>query len=67
MKAITLRLEEDLAERIEVASEVRHQTVSDFIRTSLQQRMQELEDDREFQRQLAESLERTRRMFTRDD
>lgn len=66
-KAITLRLEADLAEMIEKASEIQHQTVSDFIRSSLRQRMEELEDDEEFQKRLEESLERTRRLFRRGD
>ena len=66
-KAITLRLEPDLAEMIEKASEIQHQTVSDFIRSSLRQRMEELEDDEEFQKRLEESQERTRRLFRRGD
>ena len=62
-KNVLLRLEPELAERLEMVAEVEGRTVSDVAREAIHQLVEERRRDRVFQRRVKENVARYQRLL----
>jgi predicted DNA-binding protein len=62
-KAMTLRLPTDQAETLEAIARANGSTVADEVRTAIQERIDALRHDQEFQARLRDQLERNKEIL----
>ena len=62
-KSVLLRLEPELAERLEMVAEVEGRTVSDVAREAIQRLVEERRRDRVFQRRVKENVARYQQLL----
>jgi predicted transcriptional regulator len=65
MKAMTLRLEEDLARELEAVARVEEITVSEAVRRAITEHVDKKRSDRSFQRRLDRFVEENRAILER--
>lgn len=62
-KSVLLRLDAELAQRMQAVAEIEGATVSEFIREAIAEHVERRRADPEFRRHVKETLERNRRLL----
>jgi predicted transcriptional regulator len=63
-KSMTLRMEEDLADKVRTIAEVEDTTVSNVIREALTELVEQRRNDPEFQKMLKQNMERHQELLS---
>ncbi len=63
-KSMTLRMEEDLADKVRTIAEVEETTVSNVIREALSELVEQRRNDPEFQKMLKRNMERHQELLS---
>ncbi len=63
-KSMTLRMEEDLADKVRTIAEVEETTVSNVIREALTELVEQRRNDPEFQKMLKRNMERHQELLS---
>lgn len=63
MKSMTLRLDQELADRLQAVSDVEKESVSEIVRKAIAEHVERRRKDPEFQEMLRRNLERHKRLL----